>query len=67
MSKKHGESHAHSHDKSHRANRRRRAPHKDWRLWVVVAIMLGAMVIYLLTIDESEGALSVPAATTGEP
>jgi hypothetical protein len=27
--------------------------HKDWRVWVVVILMLAAMVIYILTLDES--------------
>ena len=27
--------------------------HKDWRLWFVVAIMLAAMLIYVMTMDES--------------
>jgi ABC-type nickel/cobalt efflux system permease component RcnA len=41
--------------------------HKDWRLWVVVGLMLVAMTIYVMTMDESlqpGGGLkaSVPAA-----
>jgi len=27
--------------------------HKDWRVWVVVALMLLAMLIYVFTLDES--------------
>lgn len=27
--------------------------HTDWRLWVVVGLMLLAMVVYVLTMDES--------------
>jgi len=31
----------------------RRKWHKDWRVWVVVILMLGAMAIFILTLDES--------------
>lgn len=27
--------------------------HKDWRTWVVIGLMLAAMGIYVLTLDES--------------
>jgi len=27
--------------------------HKDWRMWVAVALMLAAIVIYVLTLDDS--------------
>jgi hypothetical protein len=27
--------------------------HKDWRVWLIVALMLTAIVIYVLTLDES--------------
>lgn len=27
--------------------------HKDWRVWLVVGLMLAAMAIYLLTMDEA--------------
>jgi hypothetical protein len=27
--------------------------HKDWRLWTVVALMLIAMAVYVLSLDES--------------
>lgn len=27
--------------------------HKDWRAWVALALMLGAMVAYVLSMDES--------------
>ena len=27
--------------------------HKDWRVWLVVGMMLAAMCIYVLTLDES--------------
>lgn len=28
-------------------------PHKDWRVWVVVVLMLAAIVGYVLTLDDS--------------
>lgn len=27
--------------------------HKDWRLWLVVGMMLAAMLTYVLTLDDS--------------
>jgi len=27
--------------------------HKDWRVWLVVGLMLTAMAIYVLTLDDS--------------
>ncbi|MCX5872558.1 MAG: hypothetical protein NTY51_04875 [Deltaproteobacteria bacterium] len=27
--------------------------HKDWRVWLVVGLMVAAMVIYVLTLDDS--------------
>ena len=29
----------------------RRKLHKDWRLWLMVVLMLAAMAVYLLTLD----------------
>jgi hypothetical protein len=31
----------------------RRGLHKDWRLWVTVGLMLAAVLIYVLTLDDS--------------
>ena len=47
--------HAHSHDQghSHGTPPSKSGLHKDWRLWVVVGLMLLGMVIYILTLDES--------------
>jgi hypothetical protein len=40
--------------------------HKDWRTWLVIGLMLAAMGIYVLTLDESiqpgSGASSAPPA-----
>jgi len=33
--------------------RKRRKLHKDWRTWAVVALMLAAIGIYCLTLDDS--------------
>lgn len=27
--------------------------HKDWRVWLIVGLMLTAMIVYILTLDES--------------
>ncbi|QDU29522.1 hypothetical protein ETAA8_46350 [Anatilimnocola aggregata] len=42
----HGSSHEHKHPKSGWK------PHRDWRVWMVAA-MLVAMAIYVLTLEES--------------
>ena len=31
----------------------RRGIHKDWRLWVAVGLMLAAVLIYVLTLDDA--------------
>jgi hypothetical protein len=52
---RHGEHCSHGHKKK---------LHQDWRMWVIVGLMLGAMAIYLLTLDER----IVPgAAPAGNP
>jgi hypothetical protein len=33
--------------------RKKRGLHKDWRTWLVVAVMLAAIGIYVLTLDDS--------------
>ena len=32
---------------------KRKRLHKDWRVWVAVILMLAAMIIYVLTLDDS--------------
>ena len=55
-------SHGHGHQKHPSAGWK---PHRDWRVWAV-ALMLLAMVVYVLTMDESlapgEGGPAIPAA-----
>lgn len=42
--------------------------HKDWRTWVVVIVMLGAMGMYLLTLDDSVAAVGeVPTYSPATP
>ncbi|MBN2578212.1 MAG: hypothetical protein JXB10_04405 [Pirellulales bacterium] len=43
-----GHEHGHSHPKKYR-------PHKDWRAWVAVLLMLGAILVYVFSLDESVG------------
>jgi len=48
--------HDHQHPHGESTNRHRptgQGLHKDWRAWLVVLLMLAAMAVYLLTIDES--------------
>jgi hypothetical protein len=37
--------------------------HKDWRTWLGVALMLAAIGMYVLTLDDS----MVPVSPTGSP
>ncbi len=43
----HGRQHEHHH------THKRRGIHRDWRVWLAVAIMLGAMFMYVMSMDES--------------
>lgn len=36
-----------------KSNKDRRRWHKDWRTWAVVLLMLGAMAMYVLSLDDS--------------
>ncbi|MGO9570500.1 MAG: hypothetical protein ACLP5H_23460 [Desulfomonilaceae bacterium] len=51
--------HNHKHSESHRHARGSEGEssgkqfHKDWRVWLAVAIMLAATIIYVLTLDDS--------------
>jgi hypothetical protein len=54
-SQKHPQRHGHNHGQhghDHAQQKSRWRPHRDWRFWTVV-VMLVAMVIYILTMDES--------------
>ena len=52
-----------SHDHQHGHHRPGWKPHSDWRVWTV-ALMLLAMAVYVLTLNESiwPGGQAVPAA-----
>jgi hypothetical protein len=52
--------HDHGHHDHHQGHKRK-GLHRDWRTWVAVVLMLGAMAIYLLSMDES----IQPAGTPG--
>jgi hypothetical protein len=55
----------HHHD---RERARTSGLHKDWRTWVVVIVMLSAMAMYLLTLDDSVAAVGeVPAYAPATP
>jgi hypothetical protein len=51
--------HNHKHSASHRHVREDNAEsghkkfHKDWRVWLAVVIMLVAIIMYVLTLDDS--------------
>jgi len=47
---------------SHKKSRSKRL-HKDWRTWVVVGLMLAAIGIYVVTLDDS---LEPSMASQGE-
>ena len=49
-------SHSHNHSKQgHAASGESIVwkPHKDWRVWVALVLMLAAIVTYVLTLDDS--------------
>jgi hypothetical protein len=61
--------HHHQHDHEHEDEKKKLQLHKDWRAWLVVLLMLGGMLIYISTLDDSEGpggqpqpAMDAPAA-----
>ncbi len=37
----------------HSTAKSKRAVHKDWRVWVVVGLMLAGMAVYVFSLDES--------------
>ena len=45
--------HAHDHHDHHHGNHSKKGLHKDWRAWLVVLLMLGAMAIYIFSDDEA--------------
>ena len=51
----HGEHCQHQHGK--------KKLHRDWRMWAIVGLMLLAMAIYLLTLDERIVPGAAPAGT----
>jgi hypothetical protein len=60
-----GHAHHANHGQQHK-DADRTALHKDWRTWTVVILMLIAMAIYVLTMDESAvpGGQPQPAAAS---
>jgi len=48
---KHSNSEKHKHPDKERSGIRNL--HKDWRTWLAVGVMLAAIAIYVLTLDES--------------
>ena len=48
-------SHQHSDHEHHHQTPRKRPIHHDWRFWAAVLLMLGAMVIYVMTMNEAIG------------
>ena len=55
MSHNHDHGHSHGHAGHHHDQPRtgRKPVHKDWRVWVIVGLMLLGMLVYILTLDES--------------
>jgi hypothetical protein len=51
--------HSHEHSERHRHTRSAEDEsgtkkfHKDWRVWLAVVIMLAAIIVYVLTLDDS--------------
>jgi|GEM_PF-1533657 len=63
----------HNHPKVNRQVQKKKALHKDWRTWLAIGIMLGAIGIYIFTLDDSVELSAVNqsqtpvAATTPSP
>ena len=49
----HKHSAPHRHTQGNEDRSAERSFHKDWRLWLAVGLMLTAMIVYVLTLDES--------------
>ena len=47
------------HDKPDLLEFSSRKLHKDWRVWLVVGVMLAAIIIYVLTLDDSVVPISI--------
>jgi hypothetical protein len=52
----------HSHHNQHKTTVPKKGFHRDWRFWVAVILMLGAMGMYVATMDEALG----PGQQAGE-
>jgi len=50
MSKQHSHS---DHEHHGQQTSKKRPIHHDWRFWAAVLLMLGAMVVYVMTMDEA--------------
>lgn len=53
MEERHASKHEHQHDHGHKHNSKWRRLHRDWRVWVMVALMLAAMAAYVLSDNEA--------------
>ena len=60
---KHANAEKHKHQHSEKTGIRNL--HKDWRTWVAVGLMLAAIAIYVLTLDDS--VVPVAQTTTQSP
>jgi len=47
-------------DHQHHHHPKKKPVHKDWRVWVVVGLMLLAMAVYILTLDEAVRPVPTP-------
>jgi ABC-type nickel/cobalt efflux system permease component RcnA len=50
---KHKHSDAHVHERGNESTAGSNKFHKDWRVWLMVGLMLAAMFTYVLTLDDS--------------
>ena len=53
MASTHASTHDHNHEHGHHHGPAWKRLHRDWRVWVMVALMLAAMFMYVLSDDES--------------
>jgi ABC-type nickel/cobalt efflux system permease component RcnA len=55
MGIEHKHQHEHEHEHGHHQGPPRRKLHHDWRVWLVVGLMLTAMLVYVLSDNERFG------------
>jgi hypothetical protein len=67
MSQQHSHKGLEEHQHGEHCQHGKKKLHRDWRMWAIVGLMLVAMAIYLLTLDERIAPGAVPAGNPPAP